>query len=250
METILKVALGVVIGAVGYGLLQPKQEVLEPAVSGSVVEKDEGSDSDDFFGTDPRVDEPAGSVEVGEAQSKKKTVSLDELNKNKNIGPSTNPNGVVIGGNKPSSGAGATPPELTQSNSENEVSEYLRDFPEEYHQLLDPPERRKDLPELHRDLMNEEQDLSWGPAIEQQITTFVMNHPYSNYLLDFRVTCKATLCEMMSKVEYEHTKKWSDLCNDMNKEGWWEFTGTSSSGTYTKDKRYYINIRMMQRKKK
>ena len=250
METILKVALGVVVGAVGYGLVQPKQEVLEPGVSGSVVEKDEGSDSDDFFSADPRVDEPAGGDKEDETRGKKKAVSLDELNINKNIGPSANPNGVVIGGDQPSSGVGATPADFSQANSENEVSEYLRDFPEEYHQLLDPPERRKDLPELHRDLMNEEQDLSWGPAIEQQITTFVMNHPYSNYLLDFRVTCKTTMCEMMSKVDIEHTKKWNELAIEMAKEGWWEFTGTSSSGTYTKDKRYYVNIRVMQRKKK
>ncbi|GAA0209843.1 hypothetical protein GCM10009123_16570 [Kangiella japonica] len=250
METLLKVGVGIFIGAVGYGLLQPKQEVLEPAVSGSVVEKEEGNDLGEFLGVGPRVDEPASSVEIGETRGKKKAVSLDELNKNKNIGPSANPNGVVIGGNQPSSGAGATPQDFTQPNSENEVSEYLRDFPEEYHQLLDPPERRKDLPELHRDLMNEEQDLSWGPAIEQQITTFVMNHPYSNYLLDFRVTCKATLCEMMSKMDIEHTKKWDELAIEMAKEGWWEFTGTNSSGTYTKDKRYYVNVRILQRKKK
>lgn len=250
METLLKIVLGVVIGAVGYGLLQSKQEILEPTVVESAVDKEKGSDSGDFLDAGPRVDEPVGSVASGESRGKKKVVSLDELNKDKNIGPSANPNGIVIGGNQPSSGAGAVPSELAPSNSENEVSEYLRDFPEEYHQLLDPPERRKDLPELHRDLMNEEQDLSWGPAIEQQITTYVMNHPYSNYLLDFRVTCKATLCEMMSKVDIEHTKKWNELTIEMAKEGWWEFTGTSSSGTYTKDKRYYVNIRILQRKKK
>lgn len=246
METLLKIALGVVIGAVGYGLLQPKQGMLEPANSENTVKEAE-EELGDFLGSGLRTDEPEENTGLDETRGNEKVISLDGLNRNKGMGPSSNPKGVIIGGNNASPVVDAEP---TQSNPENEVSEYLRDFPEEYYQLLDPPERRKDLPELHRDLMNEEQDLSWGSAIEQQITTFVMNHPHSNYLLDFRVICKSTMCEMMSKVEIEHTKKWSDLCNDMNKEGWWEFRGTSSSGTYTKDKRYYVNIRILQRKKK
>lgn len=133
--------------------------------------------------------------------------------------------------------------------SENtRANKYFEDIPEDYHDLLDPPERRKDLPELHRDLVDEEQDLNWGLGMEQQIKSFVMNHPHSNYLLDFRVTCKTTMCEMMSKIPYEHTKKWSELCNDMRKEGWWQFSGTSSSGIYTDDKKNYVNIRLMTRK--
>lgn len=127
-------------------------------------------------------------------------------------------------------------------------NKYFDDIPEDYHKLLDPPERRKDLPELHRDLVDEEQDLNWGLAMEQQIKSFVMNHPHSNYLLDFRVTCKTTMCEMMSKMPVEHTKKWHDLCNEMVKDGWWDFGRTSSSGTYTDDKKNYINIRLMTRK--
>ncbi|GEM_PF-3032808 len=138
---------------------------------------------------------------------------------------------------------------LPSNENSQQSNEYLEDIPEDYHQLLDPPERRKDLPELHRDLVEEEQDLNWGLGMGQQIKSFVMNHPHSNYLLDFRVTCKTTMCEMMSKIPVEHTKKWSDLCNDMRKEGWWEFSGTSSSGTYTEDKKNYVNIRLMTREK-
>jgi hypothetical protein len=183
----------------------------------------------------------------------KKEFEQKVLQKDKYLSPKNNPKGIVLG-KKESRGSAVPPPEPSnvggEQLNETPASKYLEGIPEDYHKLLDPPERRKDLPELHRDLVNEEQDLNWGLAMEQQIKSFVMNHPHSNYLLDFRVTCKTTMCEMMSKVQYEHTKKWSDLCNEMVKEGWWEFRGTSSSGTYTDDKKSYINIRHITRAKK
>ena len=54
---------------------------------------------------------------------------------------------------------------------------------------------------------------------------------------------------MMAKMATEHTESWNQLCMDMMQDGWWEFSGTSSSGSNTENGHYYINVRILTRAK-
>ena len=241
METLLKIVLGVAIGAVGFWALQPKPD----AINKNLELEAKSTAQQEVIKSQQQT---IKAVEVEPPTSSKK-VDYQVLEKDKHLAPSESPKGLVL--DKRHKGQSTNPPKPMETKNQfpenNSEHQYLEGIPEEYHALLAPPKPRKDLPELHRELVDEEQDLNWGLAMEQQIKSFVMNHPHSNYLLDFRVICKTTMCEIMSKVAVEHTKKWNDLCNEMIKEGWWEFSGTSSSSTYTDDKKNYINIRHITR---
>lgn len=250
MGSVVKVVIGSIIGALvgvlGTWLVLNKaapSETTDKVTQAEELDKPKaGIVSEDIRDMNMESDTGVGVVESGAPAIQKLQADLQRVEQQLKVERQAK-QAALSKLNKVANGG------VLPSNENSQQNEYLEDIPEDYHQLLDPPERRKDLPELHRDLVEEEQDLNWGLGMEQQIKSFVMNHPHSNYLLDFRVTCKTTMCEMMSKIPVEHTKKWNDLCNDMRKEGWWEFSGTSSSGTYTEDKKNYVNIRLMTREK-
>jgi len=56
------------------------------------------------------------------------------------------------------------------------------------------------------------------------------------------------MCEIYGKMNTEFMEQWDELNNDMVAQGWWEFSGTSSSGTTIADGAIYINVRLLQRK--
>lgn len=144
---------------------------------------------------------------------------------------------------------GAMPNAANQSREDNDDRKdyYLDGISEDYHQLLDPPKRRKNLPELHEDFVDEEADLSWALAMEQQIRNFKENHVNAGYVQDFVIQCKATMCEMYGKMDTEFMVQWDELNNDMVAQGWWDFRGTSNSGTTINDGAAYVNVRIFQR---
>lgn len=255
MNSVIKIVIGIALGAVGTWFFLKPATLNTTSASGnkqSTQQEERGSDStssalDSTKGNIQQLDaERSESVELDseealEAQVQSLQAALREKETQLVMERQSKKSALSkleqLAGEDVELGTG----EASKGNK------YFDDIPEDYHKLLDPPKRRKDLPELHRDLVDEEQDLNWGLAMEQQIKSFVMNHPNSNYLHDFRVMCKTTMCELMAKVATENAESWNELCIDMAQDGWWEFTGTSSSGSNTADGKYYINVRILTR---
>lgn len=159
MDTLIKIIVGVVIGALGFWGLQSatgtndektrehllsQEEKLQPnPIKHSIdISKDSNSKA--------LSSEEKGELELTQAELARTEQQLAQLQEQlKRVATSKDIKGSDI------SSAFAT----SEDESKNS---YLSDIPEDYHQLLDPPERRKGLPELHKDFVNEGQDMNWG----------------------------------------------------------------------------------------
>lgn len=234
METIIKIVLGIIIGAVGFWLLQTQKDgdqLSQFSTKAVVAENKLQANAVKDLQVTEKEELKQVKAELYEVKA--------ELERYKYKSASSS-----VGDSEQQDGAG----EELVDQDKTTINNHLQDVPEEFHQLVDPPERFKSFAELHKDFVNEEPDLSWALATEQQITTFIQNHQNSGYLLYFSIKCKATVCELMAKVRNEDTQKWNQLANDMVQQAWWDFRGNSSTGTTIENGQIYINARIFSRK--
>lgn len=255
MGSIVKVIVGVVIGALVFWLVQSQFGYAQTERSKQSTETDNGYTEGALADHKKSEDTPFNQQVSGESLSVERQLRrveaelarvTQELNRVQNANKTSHSSEMIA--KKTPLSTSAIQNSDQPNSDDGKQSDYLAGISEDYHQLLDPPKRRKDLPELHEDFVDEEEDLSWALAMEQQIRNFKENHANSGYVLDFSIQCKATMCEMFAKVNTEFTKQWDELNNDMVAQGWWEFSGTSSSGTTIADGSIYINVRLLQRK--
>lgn len=222
MDTTIKIVIGIIIGAVGFWILQTQKEG-EQLNQHAVTEAATESRSQTKRAEAEQIIEKSTASEVEELNQLRTELyqARAELERYR-----SQPKSSLLG----DPGRVSADNEDQSDQDRTEAKDHLKDIPEEFHQLVDPPERTKSFSELHKDFTSEEPDLSWALATEQQITSFMQNHQNSGYLLYFNIKCKMTMCEMMVKVRNEDTQKWNQLANDMVRQAWWDFRGDSSTG--------------------
>lgn len=105
-------------------------------------------------------------------------------------------------------------------------------IPESHHSLLSRPQSMaKATYELHDDLVNEQEDISWATMKEQQINHFLMTHKDSSQYIIHRVECRSSLCEIIGTEHPSERDVWSEVTGQMRNQAWWEFIGSHTTSS-------------------
>lgn len=142
------------------------------------------------------------------------------------------------------------PPVNRNEKTQSDFEWYSEKIPESHRNVLTP---NKSLPktafELHKDFVDEGEDIGWALEKEQQIQSYIQNHEKGSGVTIQLVDCKATLCEIYGTTYNEQGKNWDQIVSGMRSQPWWSgFIGSSSSGS-SGDDGQYLFATILRRKK-
>ncbi|ACV25691.1 hypothetical protein [Kangiella koreensis] len=239
MGTIIKVVIGIIIGAVGFWTLD--QYVIEGALvtkqTGNIKQEVPMSGNDLSHAQDNKVSNAQEKDEAGELESL--TNEIESLKQEMEIKnqellssklESKRLNAIIKGDD-----ASLDDLKLNQNSANDKSSSGLNKFegiPESHHSLLSRPESTpKATYELHNDLTSEEEDISWATMKEQQINHFLMSYKDSAQYIIHRVDCRSTLCEIIGTEHPSERDIWSEVTGQMRNQAWWEFIGSHTTSS-------------------
>ncbi len=237
METIIKIVLGVIIGVVGYWMIEQyvltkdfvEEQTLEPSQEAMPSEAE--SHSDKSKNTEKRKSPEQVKIDA-------LTVELDSLNqqmgiKNQELVATKAENKRL---NSILDGAGQSVAGMKDKYSQIEKTPSNQDkfngIPETHHSLLSRPESTpKATYELHDELVSEEEDISWATMKEQQINHFLMTHKDSAQFIIHTVDCRSSLCEIIGTEHPSERDVWAEVNVQMRNQAWWEFRGSHTTSS-------------------
>lgn len=96
----------------------------------------------------------------------------------------------------------------------------------------------------HSDLRNNfaetfsPEDEDW--QAKTQFTDFLQLHEHADLITLHKILCSTDRCQLIGQFDAQH-KQWETVIDDMKKQDWWTYTGTSSSSS-TRDGVTYFNL--------
>ncbi|NVJ68451.1 MAG: hypothetical protein HWE16_18330 [Gammaproteobacteria bacterium] len=122
------------------------------------------------------------------------------------------------------------PPKAEQSDDADNNPDLFADVPESHKKLLEPKtDAPKTLDQLHEELVEQEEDISWATLKEQQLSYFINSHRYSNFIDIHLIQCKTNLCEILGTEVPSDNESWFTINDEMMREPWADFSGNSTS---------------------
>ncbi len=249
MNSLIKVMIGVAIGVVGYWLVNnyssSGHDAEKPLVVEEEVEKQvEAIDGGDHANSS-RTEKGSRTELESEVESLRQQIELKELEltafsvENQRLKQ-------VLNNQNPTPGNNST--EQAKAKAET-ASDRLEGVPESHHSLLSrPASMPKSTYELHDELVDEEEDVSWATMKEQQINHYLNTHKDSSKYMVHRVECRSTLCEIIGTKYPSEEDVWAEVSGQMRNQAWWEFTGTHTSSSID-DVGNHIFVTLLRRKK-
>ncbi len=238
MGSIIKVVIGVVIGVVGFWVLeryvmddgQKAGQYSEFNQQATLAKEDEAVDKNKSV-ADSQDESEAVKIEslTSELESLKRQVEVKNQELQASKLESKRLNAILKGDGTSVDGLTAD-----QNNSKNSRSDQnkFEGIPESHHQLLTrPASMPKATHELHDDLVNEQEDISWATMKEQQINHFLMTYKDNGQYIIHKVECRSTLCEIIGTEHPSERDVWAEVTGQMRNQAWWEFTGTHTTSS-------------------
>lgn len=237
MDTIIKIVFGVIIGVVGYWMVeryvlnndhvaeqtQFNQEVARPEgkiAHGDKSEKSNKRDSPEHVIIDSLTVEMDSLKQQMEIKNQELVATKAE---NKRL------NSILDGAGK---GITGMKDKYSQIDKTPSNQDKFNGIPETHHSLLSRPESTpKATYELHDELISEAEDISWATMKEQQINHFLMTYKDSAQYIVHHVDCRSSLCEIIGTEHPSERDIWSEVTGQMRNQAWWEFIGSHTTSS-------------------
>lgn len=249
MNSLIKVIIGVAIGVIGFWLVDKYSDSNHTAEKPFVIEKEiekkpEAIDGGDH--TNSSASEKGSRTELeSEVESLRQEIELKEQELTA-VSVENQRLKQVLNNQSTKPINNSTEPAQTKLE---QSPDRLEGVPESHHSLLSrPASMPKSTYELHDELVDEEEDVSWATMKEQQINHYLSTHKDSSKYVVHRVECRSTLCEIIGTKYPSKEDVWAEVSGQMRNQAWWEFTGTHTSSSID-DVGNHIFVTLLRRNK-
>ncbi len=121
-------------------------------------------------------------------------------------------------------------PVKSEKDKEAANDDLFADVPESHRKLLEPKnDAPKTIDQLHEEVVEQEEDISWATLKEQQLNHYIHGHRYSNFIDIHMIQCKTNLCEILGTEIPSDYDAWFTISDELKNESWAKFSGNSTS---------------------
>lgn len=238
MDTIIKVVFGVIIGVVGYWMVERYMLNTDLFAEQTLELSQEATPSEDKVGHSERRKKYDAQKRPEEPKIERLTVEIESLKqqmeiKNQELVATKTENkrlNSILGGSRDS--VVGVKDKYSQIDKVASDQDKFNGIPESHHSLLSRPESTpKATYELHDELVSEEEDISWATMKEQQINHYLMTYKDSAQYIIHTVDCRSSLCEIIGTENPSERDVWAEVAGQMRNQAWWEFRGSHTTSS-------------------